>query len=236
MGIFCVIIISLKILLNCFIWSDFMFKIINPKPQGKNDDGFIVSLTEGEAAALGFIFELDGKTCRIVRVNFGLTKNYHDFRIPDFIGNLPVVSIGKCAFMFSEIGRLYIPNTVKTIERQAFSNSIIKRLRIPPCIEKIEYMAFCNCKFIIYMNLNEVETNIIKGDVFEKTWLSKKWVKSTDVIDVHEFIEKDEGKTLVVPNGTKRVFFKEICQNCSRIFVSKSVELISGGEYTIFSK
>lgn len=204
-----------------------MFTTINPKPQGKNDDGFILSLTEGEAAAFGFVFELDGESCRIVRVNARLAKNYHDFRIPDLIGNLPVTTIGKCAFMFSEIGRLYIPNTVKTIEREAFSDSVIKRLRIPPQIETIERMAFFNCKFIIDMNLNEVETNVIKGDAFERTWLSEKWVKPTDIINVKKLIKKDSGKTLVIPDGAKRVFFNEIIR-CSKICVPKSVELISG--------
>lgn len=75
----------------------------------------------------------------------GSSRAGNDIRIPTDINGMPVRGIGEEAFADMDIQRLFLPDTLKTIEEGAFRNTGISRLDLPENLEYIGAGAFEGC-------------------------------------------------------------------------------------------
>ena len=63
-------------------------------------------------------------------------------RIPDFISELPVTSIGESAFAFTGFKEVVLPDNLKSIGESAFESSGLKSIEFPQSLESIGASAF----------------------------------------------------------------------------------------------
>lgn len=96
----------------------------------------------------------NGKELEVTYGYYGITAHNYDYkviRIPEEVVYMnrkrKVTRIGNQAFSYQTVGKLVLPNTIKSIGDRAFNTSYeLKELNIPDSVETIGDYAFYHCK------------------------------------------------------------------------------------------
>jgi len=108
---------------------------------GDSAGGFVYEdYTFSDYAYEGFSYTIDNDCITIT----GYTGSAKDVVIPQTINGVPVVAIGKSAFVRKNLTSLILPGTITVIREKAFSYNRLTDLTLPDSVTTVEYAAFSN--------------------------------------------------------------------------------------------
>lgn len=188
-----------------------------------------------------FTWAIDSQGAMITKYNDDYKKAEYEIVIPTQYQKNPVVAIGDDVFKFSNITKVVIPDSVKTIGRRAFWGCIkLKEIKLPKSLHDIGESVFKGCTALPNIDIPEGVVEIqwwsfegcisltkvvipdsvteIGGEAFKDCIALKevKLGKRVELIDERAFYDCEELPSIYIPKSVKKIN-EGVFSNCSKM-------------------